>query len=625
MTAKNTPKTHPSQDEVQTNIKLLKQLLPAAFTADGQLDINVLQNLLTTDGAAEPDSEKFGINWAGKSKVFGTIRSTTTDTLRPNVANSVNFDTTQNLFIEGDNLDALKILQRSYFGKVKMIYIDPPYNTGNDFVYNDDFKQTSAEHTEAANTHDAGGNVKRADGLSKNSKDAGRYHSNWLNMMYPRLHLARNLLKDDGVIFVSIDDNEVHNLRSIMNEIFGEENFIGQIVWQKKYAASNDSKGIAAMHDYIIVYAKSENFARYLLPRTNKQDDMYKYDDSDGRGKYRTGDLLVKTYSAASVFPIINPKTKQEFLPRKGNSWRGSKETIERWLLENRIFFGKDGKGAPQLKRYLSEVQQGLVPVTWWTFEEAGHNDTANKEIQDLFGSTRATFDTPKPTKLIKRILQIATRQDDIVLDFFAGSGTTAHAVMQLNAEDGGNRKYILVQLPEQTDDKSEAHKAGYATIADIARERIRRAGQKVLADNAEVLAKRSELLDIGFKDYTVAPSNFVEPTFKEEASQTEFIVDNIKPDTTDEDLLTQLRLLQGKTLDVALKTVKYGNLTAYMQDETIFTLQPNASLSDLKLLLQAPASKLVLLDRCFANSKDMTNFEQEYQALGSTKTVEIY
>jgi adenine-specific DNA-methyltransferase len=267
--------------------------------------------------------------------------------------------------------------------------------------------------------------------------------------MSPRLFLAKNLLRDDGVIFVHIDDNEVHNLRMVMNEIFGEENFVASIIWQKKYAASNDAKGIAAMHDYIICFQKSDKFKRNLFPRTDKQDALYKHDDGDGKGLWRTDNILVKSFSESYVFPIINPNTGKEFLPPKGSCWRASKDTIEEWIKENRIFFGKEGTGAPQLKRYLKEVQQGIVPTTWWSFEDAGHNDEASKELKFIFGE-KSPFDTPKPTRLIKRILELSTQPDtnDIILDFFGGSGTTAHAVLELNKNDGGNRKFILVQMP---------------------------------------------------------------------------------------------------------------------------------------------------------------------------------
>jgi len=345
-----------------------------------------------------------------------------------------------NLIIHGDNLHALKALMPQYAGKIKCIYIDPPYNTGNEgWCYNDNVNSPLMKEWVAKNANPV-------------DKEDLQRHDKWLCMMYPRLKLLHELLADDGVIFVSIDDHEQHHLRAIMDEIFGEENFVANIVWQKKYAASNDVKGIAAIHDFIICYQKTSSFIRNLLPRTDKQDKLYKNNDFDGKGLWRTDNLLVKSFSESGVFPIVNPKTGKEFMPSKGSCWRASRETIGKWLAENKIFFGKDGKGAPQLKRYLNEVQQGIVPTTWWTFEEVGHNDAANKELTSIFDEKKI-FDTPKPSILIKRILEIATNKNSIILDSFAGSGTTAHAVLDLNKEDGGNRKFILVEMEKYADD----------------------------------------------------------------------------------------------------------------------------------------------------------------------------
>jgi adenine-specific DNA-methyltransferase len=341
-----------------------------------------------------------------------------------------------NLIIHGDNLHALKALLPRYAGKVKCIYIDPPYNTGNEgWCYNDNVRSPlMKEWVERGNPVDG--------------EDMER-HDKWLSMMWPRLQLLRELLTYDGVIFISIDDNEQHRLRALMDEIFGEVNFVANIVWQKKYAASNDATGIPAMHDFITVYQKTSKFDRNLLPRTEKQDAAYKNDDGDGRGLWRSDNLLVKSFSETGVFPIVNPNTGEKFLPKKGNSWRANNKTINQWMAEGRIFFGKDGKGAPQLKRFLNEVQQGVVPVTWWAYEDGGHNDQANKELQSLFGAERVPFETPKPTKLIERLLQIATGKNDVVLDSFAGSGTTAHATLTLNKADGGNRKFILIECED--------------------------------------------------------------------------------------------------------------------------------------------------------------------------------
>lgn len=469
-------------------------------------------------------NERYQLGWAGKSDAYRTLQSPTFNTLAPCVAESVNFHDTQNVFIEAENLEALKILQKSYAGKVKMIYIDPPYNTGSDsFVYPDKFAETRDEYAKRVGDKDQDGYLLRdgafAGAWRKNSKDNGHYHSNWLSMMLPRLHLAKTLLREDGVIFISIDDHEQAQLKLLCDEVFGAENFLANLIWQKKYAATNDAKGFSTLHDYILVYQKSFEFERNLLPRTEAQNKPYKNDDGDGKGLWRSDNLLVKSFSASAVYPIKNPNTGEEFFPPQGSSWRASQSTMEVWLKENRIFFGKDGLGAPQLKRYLNEVQQGRVPTTWWSFEDVGHNDAANKELQSLFNS-KAPFDTPKPTTLLTQMLKIGSNPNDLILDFFSGSGTTAHAVMQLNAEDGGNRRYICVQLPEETAEQSEARKAGFANIAEIAKERIRRAGAQIRRSGIDARQNGQPendvsginarpTVDTGFKVFKLTESHF--------------------------------------------------------------------------------------------------------------------
>ena len=474
------------------------------------------------------------------------------------------------MFIEAENLEALKILQKSYAGSVKMIYIDPPYNTGNDsFIYPDKFSESRKEYARRVGDTDDAGYLKR-DGVfqgawRKNGKDSGHYHSNWLSMMLPRLHLAKTLLREDGVIFISIDDNEQAQLKLLCDEVFGAENFLANLIWQKKYAATNDAKGFSTLHDYIIVYQKGSEFERNLLPRTEAQNKPYKNDDGDGKGLWRSDNLLVKSFSASAVYPIRNPNTGEEFFPPQGSSWRASQSTMEIWLKENRIFFGKDGLGAPQLKRYLNEVQQGRVPTTWWNFEEVGHNDGANKELQSLFNS-KAPFDTPKPTTLLLQMLKIGSNPNDLILDFFSGSGTTAHAVMQLNAEDGGNRRFICVQLPEETDEKSEARKAGFNTIAEIAKERIRRAGRRIsdgLQDGSEI--------DTGFKVFKLAESGFKQwrqPADTDAKSlQGELLlnIDSVLSETLSENLLYELMLRMGLKLTCK---VSFSDDVYFVEDE---------------------------------------------------------
>lgn len=534
-----------TENITDANIEKIAALFPECVTETSEglkIDFDQLRQELSAD-IVEGTKERYRLDWPGKREAIVTANLPTTHTLRPVREDSVDFDNTENIYIEGDNLEALKILQESYLNKVKMIYIDPPYNTGKDFVYKDNFTAGKEEWKDENERDDAGNR------MVVNPDTNGRYHSDWLTMMYPRLKLARNLLTDDGVIFISIDDNEVHNLRKICDEIFGEGNFVANVVWQKKYAATNDAKGFSNLHDHILVFKKSDKFIRNLLPRTEEQNKPYKNDDNDGKGLWRADNLLVKSFSSNAVYPIKNPNTGKEYFPTKGSSWRASPETMNIWLSENRIFFGKNGDGAPQLKRYLKEVQQGRVPNTWWTFEEVGHNDAANKELQKLF-NTKAPFDTPKPTTLIKRMLLLSTNPNNIILDFFSGSATTAHAVMQLNKEDGGNRKYIMVQLPEATDEKSEAFKAGYKNICEIGKERIRRAANQLRANT-------DTHTDLGFRVYRVDSSNMQDVYYRPQdykQTQMDLFADNVKPGRTAEDLLTQVMLDWGLPLSLKIE-----------------------------------------------------------------------
>ncbi len=607
-------------DFTEANIAKLAELFPQCMTEtkdeNGKLkqaiDFDLLKQELS-NSLVEGGQERYQLNWVGKKEALLTANAPIAKTLRPIRAESVDFDTTQNLYIEGDNLDALKLLQETYLNKIKMIYIAPPYNTGNDFIYEDDFSENTESYKLRSNQKDEEGNR-----LVANTESNGRFHSDWLSMMYARLRLARNLLKDDGVIFISIDDNEQANLKRLCDEIFGEDNFLANIVWQKKYSATNDAKGFSNLHDHILVYQKSNSFERRLLPRTEGMNKPYKYDDSDGKGLYRTGDLLVKSFSQSAVYPIINPNTGEEYLPAEGSSWRASKETMQKWLEENRIYFGKDGTGAPQLKRYLNEVQDGRVPTTWWTFEEVGHNDAANKELSALFRS-KTPFDTPKPSSLIRQMLRISTKNNDIILDFFSGSATTAHAVMQLNAEDGGNRKFIMVQLPESCDEKSEAYKAGYKTIADIGKERIRRAGQKIKQEN-DLMAQE---LDIGFRVLKIDSSNMNEVYYNpDQTNQQDLLnlVDNIRADRSDEDLLFQVLLDWG--VDLTFPIVKQT-----LNEKTVFTVADNEIVACfdrrggitegfIKQLCEQKPTRAVFCDAGFADDSVKINVEQIFKTL---------
>lgn len=509
-----------SPDFNQERLDKLKELFPDLFTNENKLNTEELKKLVEPDSISE--TERYEFRWFGKSNAKRNAFTPSNATLIYDEERSVNPAESENLIIEGENLEVLKLLSAAYREKIKCIYIDPPYNTGKDFVYSDNFTQDKKAYWEDAEVIEDGLRI------DTNTETDGRYHSNWLNMMYSRLLVARQLLREDGVIFISIDDNEVHHLRKLCDEVFGESNFMANIVWQKKYAATNDAKGFSPMHDHIIVYRKSVEFERNLLERTVEQNKPYVNDDNDGKGLWRSDNLLVKSFSQSGVFPIKNPNTNFEYFPPEGSSWRGSKDTLKRWLDENRIFFGKDGKGAPQLKRYLREVQQGRVPTTWWNFQEVGHNDSANKEMQNLFES-KTPFDTPKPTKLLKQIFKIASNENDIVLDFFAGSGTTGHAIFDLNKEFGTSRKFILVQLPEIVKEKDPHYVSKYRKVSDVTIERNKRVVEKIIeskkAEQPDLFTeenKEENLKGLGFKVFKLAKSNFPRVDFAPDPTKTD-------------------------------------------------------------------------------------------------------
>ncbi|PKZ89378.1 site-specific DNA-methyltransferase [Trueperella bernardiae] len=602
----------------------LAELFPEVI-ADGKADVEKLKVLLGDD--VEDARERFGLFWPGKTRAIRAAQTPTTSTLMPDKENSVDWDTTQNVFIEGDNLEVLKILQKHYYGQIKMIYIDPPYNTGNDFVYADDYADSIGNYLELTGQTDEGGK------LSTNSESAGRFHSNWLNMMYPRLKLARNLLREDGVLALSIDDDEMPRVRLLLDEIFGENNFYANICWQKKYSPANDAKRFSDMHDFILIVARSEKFTRGLFPRTEENNKPYKHDDNDGRGRYRTGDLSVRTYSAANDYPVENPNTGEIYYPPAGRCWVFSQEKLNVYISENRIYWGKDGAGAPQLKRYLSEVQQGTVPTTWWDYGFAGHNDESRKEIRELFGTT-SVFDTPKPTKLIRRLLQVLTTgaEDEIVLDFFAGSGTTADAVMQQNREDQGHRKYIQVQLPEPLPEKATGEDWHPTTIADVTRERIRRAGKKILEEEASKLDGRADSLDIGFRAYKLVDTNFTKWKADSGLSEGDLIglfsdlADSADDHARPEALLTEVLLKLGFSLTEKIEIIKVAGLSvfsvadglvmAYLDEHT----QP--TLDQLRALVAKEPERLVVLEDAFQGNDELkTNLVQECR----TRNVDLW
>lgn len=483
--------TNPFSD----NLRRLAALFPSVIK-DGQVDLDALKEELGE--FEEIGKEHYELSWAGKQEAKRTAGEPVIGrTLKYVPEESKDPNSTENLYIEGDNLEVLKLLQNAYVGKIKMIYIDPPYNTGNDFVYRDHFAVTAEENAKAEGDVSAEG-----ERYAVNPKTSGKYHANWLSMMYPRLRLAKNLLRDDGVIFISIDDNEVGNLREICDEIFGEDNFVGNVIWERAFSPKNDAKYISESHDYILIYAKYiDNFQIGLLDRTEESLKRYPNKDNDPRGPWTSGDLSAKTYNSKYDYPIACPSGRIVHPPH-GSCWRVSAERFSELVSEQRIWFGEAGNNTPRLKRFLSEVQEGMVPISIWYNKDVGHNQEGRQELKKIFDD-KGYFDGPKPVRLIHRILKIANvSKDSIILDFFSGSSTTAHAVMQLNAEDGGNRKFIMVQLPEVCDEKSEAFRAGYKTICEIGKERIRRAGDKIQKEHPD--AK----VDTGFNVFRLADTN---------------------------------------------------------------------------------------------------------------------
>ena len=480
-------------------LALLRQTAPEVLS-DNQINIEKLKELLGQERIAP--AEHYELNWAGKTEARREIQKTSSHTLRPDANNPAH---AQHMLIEGENLEVLRVLQKSYYGKVKMIYIDPPYNTGNDsFVYPDDYSETLDEYQKRTGEKSAEGYLNKQSLWKKNSKESGQYHSAWLSMMYPRLYLARNLLRDDGVIFLSIDDNEAANLKLLCDEIFGAENFVDVVIWEKRYSPQNAVQWFSEVHDYVIVYAKNKlNWQPNLLERTEEMNARYRNLDNDPRGDWKPVDSTAQGgHGTAGQFYTFTAPNGKQHNPPSGRCWLYTHEVMQKMVADNRIWFGADGNNMPAIKRFITEVKQGMACKTLWRYEEVGHNQEAKKEIKELFDDT-TPFETPKPTRLINRMLQLATSNDSVVLDFFAGSGTTAHSVIELNVKDGGNRQCISVQMPEVLDETSEAYKAGYRTIADITRARIDKVIAKLKAEHPDKTA------DLACAHFTLAPSNF--------------------------------------------------------------------------------------------------------------------
>lgn len=540
-----------SADILAGNLAQLKALFPELITegASGPaINVDVLKALVGDQSVTDAD-EKYGLNWHGKKKARQIALTPSTGTLRPCREESVDWDATQNLMIEGDNLEVLKLLQKSYGnngGQVKLIYIDPPYNTGKDFVYPDNFQDNIKNYLELTGQTEGGAK------LSSNTDASGRYHTDWLNMIYPRLKLAKNLLRDDGAVFVSIADHEIHNLRAVMNEVFGEENFIASVIWQKVFAPKNSARHFSEDHDYIVVYAKNaDTWAPRLLPRSEEMEARYGNLDNDERGPWASDNLTARNFYGAGTYAVTCPSGRVIEGPPSGTYWRVSKEKFDALDQDNRIWWGSDGNNMPRLKRFLSDVQSGRVPQTLWTYEEVGHTQEAKKELIATvdFPNSDVVFDTPKPTRLLRRILQIATapESNDLVVDFFAGTGSTMDAVFQQNADDGGNRRCILVQLPEPL---PGAESAGWTSIADITKARLKGAGKRVKE------AKPDFEGDTGFRVFKLDTSNIRAWNPKANDLKTSLFdhLEHLETDRSSDDILYEILLKLGLDLCVPIE-----------------------------------------------------------------------
>ncbi len=616
----------------QDLIQKLKEIVPQAFTED-KIDISRLQTIL--GDSFTTDAERYGLSWAGKSEAYKVLQSPSTATLIPNPDQSIDWDNAENIFIEGENLEVLKVLQKSYYGKVKMIYIDPPYNTGNDsFIYPDKFSETKEEYLKRIGDKDDDGFMMKQGLYRKNNKENGQFHSNWLNMMLPRLFLARNLLKDDGVIFVSIDDNEQANLKLLMDEIFGEENFIADIIWEKRYGRSNDAKMFSTVVEHLLMYRKADSL-RYLREgRTESNNSDYSNPDNDPRGLWTSVSFVsqrTKEERKNLAYTLTNPNTGEVF-EHPTNSWKYNKEKYEQLLEENRFWWGKDGmQKFPRIKRFLSELSDGLVPINLWKHTDTGTTDQGTKEVSELLGKNIFTF--PKPSQLIKRMLRLATETEtnDIVLDFFAGSGSTAQALLELNEEDGGNRKYICVQLPELTDESSEAYRVGYKTIADISKARISKAIEKISQErNGKLELEKYQTL--GFRKYTLASSNFkiwrgdVVENEDDLIKQMQLFTTPQKENTQSENILWELLIKNGVPLTEKIEciTLQDGAKIYYTANKKLaFVLDLYTDEVQTAVLALQPKN-IICLDSLFHNNDNVkTNAQLKFEDNGiSFKTI---
>ncbi|WP_066638626.1 site-specific DNA-methyltransferase [Desulfolucanica intricata] len=590
-----------SKDIVVERINKLRDLLPEAFR-EGKIDFKALKQVLGEE--VDTGRERYGLTWAGKSEAIKNIQTPSVGTLVPVPGESVNFDTSENLIIEGDNLEVLKLLQKSYHGKVKLIYIDPPYNTGNEFIYPDNFREGLEDYLRYSGQKNGDG-IK----LTTNTETDGRFHSKWLNMMYPRLFLARNLLRKDGVIFVSIDDHEVHNLRLLMNEIFGEENFVATVIWQKVFSPKNTARLFSVDHDFIIIYARNAQiWSPNLLPRTAEMEARYNNPDNDPRGPWTSSDLCARNYYSEGTYSVTCPSGRIIAGPPKGTYWRVSKDKFKQLDADGRIFWGPEGNNMPRLKRYLSEVKEGLVPQTLWKYKDVGHTQEAKKELLSMveFAGSDSVFNTPKPTRLVDRILRIATTSDsnDVILDFFAGTGTTGEAVLKINEQDDGNRKFILVQLPEPT------KKTDYPTIVNITKERLRQAIARLKGANGKKdVTDKDTKQDRGFKVFKLTSSNFkiwdaaeASRDADELAKQLTLFADNLKTDRSQLDILYEILIKAGLPLTTKVERITAGgqHVFSVADGQLLVCLEQVIYRETLRGMLKLQPRQVICLDTAF-------------------------
>ena len=636
-------------NKADENFRKLAALFPNAVTEtineNGEVVRAIDKDVLMQEIACtvvDGNEERYQFTWPDKKKSVLLANAPINKTLRPCREESVNFDTTENLYIEGDNLEVLKLLQETYLGKIKMIYIDPPYNTGSDFVYEDDFAQSTDEYLANSGQFDEDGNR-----MVQNTESNGRFHTDWLNMICPRIRLAKDLLSDDGLIVISIDDNEYKNMRNICDEVLGECNFVACVVWQKIHSIKNDAKYFSENHEYALIYAKSISKIRiHLLPRTDEMNSRYKNPDNDPRGPWQSGDLVASGERSNGHFFVTSPKTGKQFDVPQGKHWVYSQDNLIRLVEDNQVWFGEDGNSFPRKKRFLSDVQDGRTPNTLWLAEEVGHNQTATRELKALFDDEKC-FDFPKPVAYIEQFVRVISDRDSVVLDFFSGSATTAHAVMQLNAEDKGHRKFIMVQLPETTDEKSEAHKAGYKTICEIGKERIRRAGKRIQEERLEAIAvskhewdqtcfyvehkedcdrlghlpdeyfaKEHPPIDTGFRVLKCDTSNMKEVYYNPaeyEASLFSSLEDNIKEDRTPEDLLFQVMLDLGVLLSSKIEeTTIAGKKVFNVEDNYLIAcFDSDVTEETITAVAKQKPYYFVMRDSSMANDSVATNFDQ--------------